>query len=467
MANSKSPLKNNLAKPKANKKLMANKRDSIVGRTQAFLENLLLNQKLNKLHCVVAFSGGLDSTVLLHVLAGLSTRLPITLSAAHVHHGLSNNADAWADFCALTCDAFNVPFQLKKVSVDKNSGLGLEAAARNARYQALASMSADFICLAQHQDDQAETLLLQLARGSGVKGLAGMAQIDLQRKLLRPFLHCSRAALHAYAKLHTLDWVEDESNLNLAYDRNFVRHSVLPVLRQRYPAIDETLSRSAAHLAEASQLLNELAKVDSENITHLNQSLNFKKLALFSPARQGNVMRWWLAQNNLSMPSTQRLQQILQQLLTAKSDASIKIKVSESLNLMRYQQHAYLVPQQTAQMPFNLVWQGEKEVRLPDSSHLIFEQIMGTGLIIEHSNHPIKLRIKTREGGEKFKPTLGRPSRSLKYLLQAGEIPPWQRTQLPLIFLDETLVYVPNVGASAAYRAKPNEMGWVITWHPA
>ena len=450
----------------ANSKKPANKRDSILIQVQQVLAEVFAAQKLANPQLLVAFSGGLDSTVLLHILSKLRADLPIQLSAMHVHHGLSVNADGWAHFCEQTCANLNIPFQLKKIQIDKKSGLGIESTARNARYQALSEPQADFICLAQHQNDQAETLLLQLARGAGVKGLAGMSQMDLQRKLLRPLLNISRANLEAYAKQYRLQWVEDESNDDTQFDRNFMRHDVLPVLQKRYHAISQTLTRSAENLAEAGALLDELAKMDAGNADQ-PQKINLALFKYLSTARQANLMRWWLAQNQIGMPSAQQLQQILQQILHAKSDAVVKIKVAESQYLRRYQGSAYLVSACTKVLPINLLWQGEEAIVLPDQSSLIFTKKMGEGLALARDGllqANTKLRIKNRDGGERFKPALGRPSRTLKYVLQSIEMPPWQREQLPLIFMDETLVYIPNLGAATDFQAAPNEMGCVITW---
>jgi len=448
-------------------RLVASKQASILNHIKLFLADVFLEQQLSNPLLLVAYSGGLDSTVLLHTFTQLQVQLSFEISVMHVHHGLSENADQWANFCTETCAGLNVPLAVTRVNIDKKSGLGIEATARSMRYQALNSVDADFICLAHHQDDQAETLLLQLARGAGVKGLAGMAQVDVERKLLRPLLGFSRAELEIYAKQNHMRWINDESNDNTQFDRNFVRHQVLPTLRERYPAIEQTLSRSAEHLAEASMLLDDLAQIDAVKVldkTVQYQRVNLEALKMLSEARLANLIRWWLAQNQLSMPSAQQLQQILQQLLHAKSDASIKIKVSEKLNIRRYQDWAYLVGEPVVPAPINLLWRGEEVIRLPDHSRLIFIEKMGEGLAFKRDGGNIKLRIKNREGGERFKPELGRPSRTLKQILQANEIPPWQREQLPLVFMDETLVIIPNIGVDANLKAESHEMGLQITW---
>jgi tRNA(Ile)-lysidine synthase len=434
---------------------------------KTFLADVFLSQKRINPKLGVAFSGGLDSCVLLHLLASLRKTLPFQLSAHHVNHGLSPNAESWANFCAETCAKLSVPFTLSTVKVNKSSGLGLEATAREARYKALLGADADFICpdficLAHHQDDQAETLLLQLARGAGVKGLAGMGANN--GKLLRPLLDVPRSALEAYASANKLTWIDDESNADTKFDRNFMRHEILPKLATQYPAIRQTISRTAAHLADCSALLDDLAQIDAANAIQPNmQQLSLQTLVSLSTARANNVVRWWLAQNQLAMPSTPVLQQIVQQLLGAKADAAIQIKVSDSLTVRRYQEFAYLVPDMPASTPINLLWQGEECVILPDNSRLIFTKKLGEGFALNRVKN-IKLRIKNREGGERFRPQLGRPYRSLKQVLQTHAMPPWQREQLPLIFMDETLVIIPNVGVDAGLQAGNDEMGLTVNW---
>ena len=442
--------------------MLKHKKSSLEYLLKTFLADVFFSQNRVNPKLVIAFSGGLDSCVLLHLLANLRKTLPFQLSAHHVNHGLSPNAESWASFCAAFCARLNIPFTLTKVKVEQNSGLGLEATAREARYNVLLGAGAEYICLAHHQDDQAETLLLQLARGAGVKGLAGMGA--MKGKLLRPLLDAPRSALEAYANSNKLTWIEDESNADTKFDRNFMRHEILPKLEAQYPAIKQTISRSAAHLADCSALLDDLAELDAANALQQNrQQLHVQTLASLSTARASNLVRWWLAQNQLVMPSTPVLQQIVQQLLGAKAGAAIQIKVSDSLTVRRYQGYAYLVPNIAASASINLLWQGEEFVILPDNSRLIFTQKIGEGFALNRVKN-IKLRIKNREGGERFKPELDRPYRSLKQVLQTHAMPPWQREQLPLIFMDETLVIIPNVAVDAGLQANSDEMGLTVSW---
>jgi tRNA(Ile)-lysidine synthase len=440
------------------------KKASLLQQLQAFLAHVFLSQHLANPKLVLAFSGGLDSIVLLHLLAQVKKILPFQLSAQHIHHGLSPNADAWAAFCQDSSNKLNVPLTITKVQVN-NTGLGIEASARKARYDVLLQADADFtspdfILLAHHQDDQAETFLLQLARGAGVKGLAGMAPEN--GKLLRPLLGVPRKALENYAKQHRLAWVEDESNADTHFDRNFIRHDILPTLAKQYPAISQTISRSAQHMAEANDLLDEFAALDVQHCQQ-EKTLNIQLMQQLSPARINNALRWWLVQNNCHLPSTAQLHQIAQQLFNAKTDAAVKIKVSATHILQRYRNCAFLLENVETVPAINLLWQGEALVRLLDGSSLIFSQQLGQGFALNRVPN-IKLRIKNREGSERFRPDLGRPSRSLKTVLQNAEIPPWQRAQLPLIFMDETLVIIPNIGEDVSYAANADEMGLTVKW---
>jgi tRNA(Ile)-lysidine synthase len=447
---------------------ISNKKAALPQQLQAFLADVFLSKNLVNPKLLLAFSGGLDSCVLLHLLAQVNKNLPFQLSAQHVHHGLSLNADVWADFCCETCNQLNVPLTISKVEV-LNAGLGIEATARAARYQALLKTDTDFVLLAHHQDDQAETFLLQLARGAGVKGLAGMAaqsKTGDHNAWLRPLLDVPRRALLDYAKQHRLTWIEDESNADTKFDRNFMRHDILPVLQKQYPSIRQTISRSAQHMAEANNLLDEIAAQDMQTC-FTGQQLNLQLLQTLSQARINNALRWWLLQNDCDLPSTAQLQQISQQLFFAKTDAMVKIKVSDSHTLQRYRDCAFLQKNVETVPAINLLWQGEDIVALPDGSNLVFTQALGQGFAINRVPN-IKLRIQYRQGGERFRPELGRPSRSLKTVLQTCEIPPWQRAQLPLIFMDESLVMIPNIGldamVDAGFKANADEMGLYVKW---
>jgi len=291
--------------------------DVLPGRVGDFLATRLAPAE----RICVGLSGGCDSVVLLHVLHSLG--LGNCLTAIHVHHGLSPNADAWAAFCAEYCARLGVPLQIIRVDVDRQSGLGLEAAARQARYAALAESDAEILMLAQHQGDQAETLLFNLLRGAGVAGAAGIpAERPLQQKrLLRPLLSSSRAELEGYAAGHALAWVDDESNADTRFSRNFLRHEVLPVLSRRFLAAEHSLAQAAQHFGEADELLAELAATDWLGACEDGTDAPLVRLLrTLSPGRLKSLLRYRLRQLGWRAPAATRLEEFSRQLMAAAPD---------------------------------------------------------------------------------------------------------------------------------------------------
>lgn len=411
---------------------------------------------------LVGLSGGLDSCVLLHLLVAAQHDFPFRLKAMHVNHGISPNADLWAGFCASLCRAYDIPFQSEVVHVPRDSGLGIEAAAREARYRLLFAQEADAIVLAHHRDDQAETLMLQLLRGAGVKGLAAMPPVSAGRpSLLRPLLDVSRKTLHDYARAYELSWIEDESNLDLAYDRNFLRHHVFPEIEKRFPACRTTLARSAAHFAEASELLDEVAAGDAA--LHVDAGgLSVEGLRALSDARGRNLLRYWLTGYLPSLPNTRRLQELHRQLLTARQDAQLRV-VLDGGEVRRYRDRAFF-EKSTGAQPLHMAWCGEPELHVPGGV-LTFERVNGQGLAA--GRIPGRLEIRSRSGGERFRPDAKRPTRSLRHLMQECGMPPWERASLPLVYAGETLAAVPGIGVACDLQAAPDEAGWVIGWRRA
>jgi len=270
-------------------------------------------------HLCVGLSGGCDSVVLLHLLSCLG--LDERLSAIHVNHGLSPNADAWAAFCAECCGRLEIPLEIVRVAVDARSGLGLEAAARAARYAAFADCAADCLALAHHRGDQAETLLFNLLRGAGVAGAAAMPperQLRRQR-LVRPLLSVSRADLEDYARQHGLHWIDDESNGDLSFSRNFLRHRVLPGLSERFPSAEHALAQAAAHFGEADELLAQLAAEDWLRCAD-GEAASLRCLRRLSLVRLKNLLRYRLRALGWRVPAANRLDEFARQVLSAGPD---------------------------------------------------------------------------------------------------------------------------------------------------
>ena len=276
----------------------------------------------------VGLSGGCDSLVLLHLLAGLG--FGERLQALHVHHGLSPHADRWAEFCADQCRRLGVAFTLERVSVERNSGLGLEASARAARYAAFARCPGDVLLLGHHQGDQAETLLFNLLRGAGVAGAAAIRdERSLDRlRILRPLLAVSRAEIEAYADAHGLVWVDDESNADTGLTRNFLRHEVLPLLAGRFPGVEKNLARAAGHFAEADALLGELARSDWQAAAD-GDALRLAQLRDLSLPRLKNLLRFRLRELGWHVPATERLEEFARQVQMAGPDRHPALDLEE------------------------------------------------------------------------------------------------------------------------------------------
>ncbi|BBI99843.1 tRNA(Ile)-lysidine synthase [Ferrigenium kumadai] len=403
----------------------------------------------------------MDSVVLLDLLSSLAPRFSWRLSALHVHHGISLNADAWADFCAALCARHDIPLTIERVDIAPLRDHGIEAAARKLRHAAFARQPCDFVALAHHADDQAETLLLQLLRGAGVKGAAAMpflARREGAPALLRPLLHCSRQDILDYAAAHELQWIEDESNADDSYPRNFLRHRALPLLEQKFPEWRSTLSRSAQHFAEASGLLDELAQQDAVQAVH-HGTLDISALQALSLPRAKNLLRYFLHRIGAPMPQAVQLDDMLQQLCDARRDAAVCVNFGD-WQVMRYQGRAYAMPAMSAfEHNFMQPWNGESELDWPAlSGRLKFEQVPGAGISLAKLRHaPVTLRL--RSGGETLCPHLHAATRTLKKLLQEHQVPPWRRERLPLLYCGDELVCVAGVAIAAGYQAGPKEAG--------
>lgn len=419
---------------------------------------------------VLAYSGGLDSSVLLHCLVTLREAANFQLSAVHIHHGLSANADDWAAFCMARCAAHGVSLSVERVQLLPDDPAGVEAAARRARHQVFAGLDAGFLLTAHHQDDQAETFLLQALRGAGPKGLAAMAECQHPRGWqpvqLRPLLGMTRAQLQAAATALDLCWVEDESNASERYRRNVLRRQIMPRLAEHFPGSACTLARVAAHQAEAAELLDALAAIDAaEPLADTPEGLRLDcaALATLPPARARNLLRFFIARHGVVLPGTRRIEQALHQLLTARRDARVQIEFGHAV-LWGWRGGAYVVP--ATPLPTPVVWQGETRLHLPGLGTLDFQPVIGRGLR-QAACLPGRLVLGCRQGGEHMRLSAGGPTRSVKGCLQARGVPPWVRARLPVLRCDDAPVWVEGLGCHAGWLAGPGETGWVPHWQPA
>ncbi len=432
---------------------------------------------------IVGYSGGMDSHVLLHRLAAFPPdQCARPLAAVYVDHGLQTASIAWGEHCAGVCRSLKVPFQVLKIDAQAAPGESPEAVARRARYAAFAAVleSDAALLTAHHRDDQAETLLLQLLRGAGPHGLAAMPAVSRlgQGWLLRPVLDVDHAELHAYAKLHGLRWIEDASNHETRFDRNYLRHRVWPLLQERWPAATRTLARSAQLCAEAAQWLDEVAAADlAVVVADRPDGLWLPALRALDERRQRQVLRYWLRQLQLPVPDTRQLRQLLQDVLTAAADRS-PCSHWPGAEVRRYREKLYArSPLPVHDAGQRLVWRstaaGWPPLELPGIGWLHLRETLGAGLRAE-ALAGASLVVGFRQGGERFRPVGRRHHQELKKLMQEAGIPPWERARLPLLYgsvaeksdglrtqiSEGPLLAVVGLGLAADWSASPGETGW-------
>ncbi len=415
----------------------------------------------------VAFSGGVDSHVLLHLLATHHASDKSRLRAIHINHGLQELSDEWALHCQQVAEQLGVSFNSISVIVKNVEEVGLEAAAREARYTALAQyvQSGDLVLTAQHQHDQAETLLLQLLRGAGPKGLSAMSTISSlgNARLSRPFLQLKQQCIIDYAKKYNLKWIEDPSNDETQWSRNYIRHKIWPLIEQRWPSASETISRSALHCAQASELMADLAELDIQNMgCQLTQNhLPISKLMSLSPARYNNVLRYVFSAQNLMMPSAVVLDNIIKEVCTASTDSSPLIHAGGSV-IRRYRDTLFIESEHHHQHKNQILKiKGNEVLQLDDTHSLDWQITTGKGLKLAVFSKEIVLRY--RQGGEKIKLQGHHQHKTLKHLFQEWAVPPWLRDSIPLLFDEDELIAVIGYGFAEGYGVTADEEGYIPT----
>lgn len=405
----------------------------------------LLNYLTKASRLYIAFSGGMDSHVLLHLCASV-TAFKEKITAVYVDHGLQKEAESWPKHCQTTAAELGVSFIALRVNASTRQGESPEEAARNARYKALKPLVDidDLLLLAHHKEDQLETVLLQLFRGSGLRGLSGIPKrIEFGKGfIMRPLLEVSKLDMTDYAEKQQLNWVEDPSNQACNFDRNFMRHTILPLLKQRWPSLDKTVSRSAQHCSDAQQLLTESLR-DLFNLAYnpFDQSIELKKLEALTSRQLNWVLRHWFETLRLKPPRQKVLQAIVEQLIQAAEDAIPKIQHQDHL-ILRYKQKLFCLSAQTFQRePNRIVWPTQNTVlRLANGYSLTL--VEAESGISKKLWHTAKVTVSSRQGGEKIKLPGRKNHHDLKKLYQEAQIPPWERDVRPLVFLNEQLAAI-------------------------
>jgi tRNA(Ile)-lysidine synthase len=422
-----------------------------VRRLTRNLQDLFIYQNI-----YLAYSGGIDSHVLLHLCAS-DEQFKNKITAVYVDHGLQKEAEGWGKHCEQVCDDLNVKFLSLKTNAQAAPGESPEEAARNARYLSLKPLlsKGDVLLLAQHAEDQLETVLLQLFRGSGIKGLSGMpASMSFgEGVLMRPLLDIPKAAIIEYAQSHNLKWVEDPSNQRSSFDRNFLRNDIIPQLKQRWPSIDHTVSRSARHCADAQSLID-LQADDLLNAVFnaADESLNIGLLFSYALPEQKLVIRQWFKNLGLKMPSLDIVQQILLQVAQARKDAN-PVVLTQGYNIRRYRNHLFCLKPQKINLNDEFVWpKQDRQIKISDEvTYKIQESSNGIAFDVWQR---ARVTVKFRSGGETLQLPGRQSHQTLKNLLQEVGIPPWEREVMPLFYLDDNLAAVGERWISSEFYSK-------------
>jgi tRNA(Ile)-lysidine synthase len=415
-----------------------------------------LDQHKQPRHVYIAYSGGVDSHVLLHLCASIKS-LKDKITAVYVHHGLQAEAEAWAGHCEKTAEELGVNFLVLRVNAVAATGESPEEAARNARYTALKSLMDcdDMLLLAQHREDQLETVLLQLFRGSGLRGLSGMPESMVFGRgvMLRPLLNIAKQAIIDYAQAHQLCWVEDPSNQRNDYDRNYLRNAIVPLLKQRWPAIDKTVARSARHCADAEVLVSEVAdELFSAVFDEADKTLWISRLQQHHSHQQQLVIRHWFQHLGLKMPAQAFVGRILTQVVAAGENSN-PVLSGQGYDIRRYRDKLYCL-QQVVQEPLqDVVWSaGQSSIKVGNNQTL--SCVSSSAGMLREQWRDARVEVRFRRGGEKICLPGRAGHHSLKNLFQEAGIPPWERGSVPLIYLNDTLAAVGDKWISAAFYSE-------------
>ncbi len=422
---------------------------------------------------LVAFSGGLDSTVLLHAMAAYAReRRGLQVRALHIHHGLHPDADRWAAHCRRVGAAVGLPVDVYRAVIRQARGESPEAAARHARYRlfAHAMQANDALLTAHHSDDQLETLLMRLARGAGVEGLAGIPACRSlgPGQLLRPFLAKPRAALVDYAEAHRLESLEDPSNTDNRYDRNYLRNEIVPRLKARWPAAAASAVRSAGHLAAASRLMEQLARADLRRMRDAQGALPVAPLRRLGGERLHNLLRYWISDGGYCMPSTARLEAVVQDVIAAARDAEPYV-AWQGAEIRRYRDQLFIMPPlpQLAD-GWRASWDPREALALPPGLGRLTMVAAEDGGIDVTRLAKASVTVQFREGGERIQPAGSVHHRTLRNLYQERGIVPWMRARIPLIYSDDRLAAVANLWIAEEFRAATGRPAMRLDWegHP-
>ena len=416
--------------------------------------------------CWLAYSGGVDSTVLLHYLCTNRENISRDIKAVHVNHNISKHSGAWADYCRQICHEFQIPFELLTLDIRDFEGYGPEAYARKLRYEAIRKLLStdDILLTAHHGDDLAETFFLQLMRGAGPEGLAGMPKIRIFEPgwIVRPFLDYTRNQLYSYAVQNKLEWIEDESNSDTSFDRNYIRNQVIPYLRERWPAVTSTFVRSSRHQADLLDILKYSAEVDLQNVMGESVDvLNIGEFNKLSVARKRNLLRFWLKINNIPSANSAIIEEIITNLVDARDDCQPLVAWSNT-EIRRYRDTIYLLhalPCLDNTITYTWILPQSLDIKY---GRLEAKRSTGKGIKTAALVDNI-IDVRFRHGGEEIQPVGRKETHKLKKMYQQAGVPPWKRDRIPLLYINDELAAVAGYWINRKFHAVGNEPGWDIT----
>ena len=427
--------------------------------------DLILNTSHQAKKIWIACSGGMDSSVLLHLIFSNKVKIEQALEVVYVNHGLQDESAEWGDFCRSQCDSYDLPFTQLNINETVPKGESVEAWAREKRYELIAQVmnKGDLLFTAHHQDDQVETFFLQALRGAGPRGLASMPLFKEFANAIhvRPLLNYCRRELLAYAKANSLTWKEDLSNADTKYDRNYLRNNIIPTFEKRWPAYRETISRLVNHQQDCASLMNEVGLEDLKLVMHENK-LSLENLRSLSVTRQKNIVFTWLQELQLETPASKHINQIFSGLINSTSDNASCVNW-KNVEVRKYR--AFLYASKKVDKGFDRVdyaWDLARPLEIMDET-LIAKSEIGSGLSKEKIDNA-SISVQYRHGGEKIQPNNNVHTKTVKQLFQERGVLPWVRDRFPLVYVNDTLAAIPGVCVDINYSAELDEPSWQIVW---
>jgi tRNA(Ile)-lysidine synthase len=426
----------------------------------------LLNQFPSSSKFWIAYSGGMDSSVLLHLFHTNEIKINQEVEVLYVNHGLQQEADDWGKFSKKQCQQYDLPFTQLQINDNCPKGESIEAWARDKRYELIEEImnENDVLFTGHHKDDQVETFFLQALRGAGPRGLASMPIIKEKNNTfhVRPLLSYSREDLTHYATEHNLKWQDDKSNVDNRYDRNYFRHNVAPIIEERWPAYRDTVSRLIEYQKEYKHLLNDVASDDIKSTLQVNKSLNLEMIKTLSVARQKNLVFVWLRQLSLQSPGSKNIEKIITDVINSSTDKSPCVNWA-NVEVRRYKNSLYAMSaMQEYDVDIEFKWQPENILNLFEET-LFAKPEQGIGISKEKVKEA-EFIIRFRKGGEEIKPDNFSHNKTVKQLFQERSVLPWFRDKIPLVYIDNELAAIPGFCVDKNFLAEKGEPSWDIQW---